>query len=301
MYATSPRRRPRRIEWAELDPVGVGAELRTAREMLGLPIEEAAAETRIRPGYLVALEEEEFSRLPTGVAGRGLLRAYATYLGLDAVELLSALEAHGRLPIDSGDVDLEPRRSPPAHSLARRLAGLVVAVVCVVALTYYVYSQYSAFVTAEAAGAQRAVVSARGGPPTTPPSPTPTAPSQPTVREASFAVVAPSQSPTPIPPSPTATYVPMTPMPSPTPVPPRPTPIELVVEARVSADTRARVEIDGQVFSDGVIVAGDQRTWRGATVSLQVDNAGAIEILLNGRSAGRLGSPGQARTVTWAR
>lgn len=300
MSATSPRRLRRRIEWTDLDPIGVGAELQNAREMLGLSIEEVAAETKIRLSYLLALEDEHFSRLPTGVAGRGLLRTYATYLGLDAVELLSALEAHGRLSLCPAAVERGARRPAPAHSVLPRLVGLVAAVACVLALAYYIYSQYSAFVTAEASGMPRATISTRGASPTMLP-PTPTLPAQATVKQAAALPVVAVPSATPAPRSPTATAGPPLLVPSPTPVPPQPTPVELVVEATVSADTRVSAQIDGQALPEDVISAGDQRTWRGSTITLQVADAGAVEVVVNGRPVGKLGPAGQAKTVTWTR
>ena len=302
MAATSPRSRRRRIGWSDLDPIGVGIELRKAREMLGLPIEEVSAETRIRLSYLRALEDEDFPHLPSGVAGRGLLRTYPTYLGLDAVELLSALEIHGRLPLGTAAVELVPRRPSRTHSGLTRLVGVVVAAVCLLALSYYVYSQYAAFVSAEASSMPRASVTARGASPTlVPPTPTEVPPTPATVKQAASAPAAAVPSATPAPRSPTPTAGPPLLVPSPTPVPPTPTPVELVVEATISADTHVTSQVDGQAFSDEDISAGDQRTWRGSTITLRVDNAGAVEVVVNGRPAGKLGSNGQAKTVTWTR
>ncbi|MDI6693721.1 MAG: DUF4115 domain-containing protein [Anaerolineales bacterium] len=70
----------------------VGQQLRQAREQRSLTIEQAAAATRIRPHYLRSLEAGEFDALPSLTQGRGFLRAYASYLGLDAEPLLSALD-----------------------------------------------------------------------------------------------------------------------------------------------------------------------------------------------------------------
>ena len=309
MAAISPRSRRRRIQWSDLDPIGVGVELKKAREMLGLPIEDVSEETRIRLSHLRALEDEDFSRLPTGVAGRGLLRAYATYLGLDAVELLAALEAHGRLPVAAEAIERVPRRPARARHSYRRLAGVVASVVCVFALAYYLYSEYATFVSAEASGVPRATISARGASPTmTPQASTPTAlPAQVAVKQAAAVPVTPVASPTPAPP--TATSVPVRPVrtgppllvPAPTPVPPTPTPVELVVEATILTSTHVTAQVDGQTVSDEDISAGDQRTWRGSTITLQVSNAGAVEVAVNGRPAVKLGANGQSKTVTWAR
>ena len=70
----------------------LGQQLRAAREARGLGIDDVAQGTRIRPAYVRALEEERFADLPAPVYVRGFLRNYATFLGLDAEELISTLE-----------------------------------------------------------------------------------------------------------------------------------------------------------------------------------------------------------------
>lgn len=70
----------------------VGQQLRQAREQRSLTIEQAAAATRIRPHYLRSLEADEFEAMPSPAHGRGFLRAYAGFLGLEAEKLLAALD-----------------------------------------------------------------------------------------------------------------------------------------------------------------------------------------------------------------
>jgi transcriptional regulator with XRE-family HTH domain len=62
----------------------LGATLRQAREARQLAFEEVAAETRIHPRYLAALEAERFDILPGRAYARSFLQEYAQYLGLDA-------------------------------------------------------------------------------------------------------------------------------------------------------------------------------------------------------------------------
>jgi len=66
--------------------------LKTARETRKLNIAQASKGTRIRAFYIEAMEADDFSTLPSPVQARGFLRAYAEFLGLDASELLSAIE-----------------------------------------------------------------------------------------------------------------------------------------------------------------------------------------------------------------
>jgi cytoskeleton protein RodZ len=63
-----------------------GADLRAARERLGVDIAEASRVLRLRAPYLVALEEGRLSALPAPAYALGYLRTYAAALGLDPDE-----------------------------------------------------------------------------------------------------------------------------------------------------------------------------------------------------------------------
>ena len=71
----------------------IGHILREARENKGLTLEDAQAHTRINVRYLAALENGQYSALPTPVHTRGFLRNYARFLGLDPQPLLSRYAA----------------------------------------------------------------------------------------------------------------------------------------------------------------------------------------------------------------
>lgn len=75
-----------RIE--ETAVASLGEILRRARLARGVTLERAEQVTRISRRYLEALEREEFSLLPAPVYARGFLRTYATFLGLEASQLL---------------------------------------------------------------------------------------------------------------------------------------------------------------------------------------------------------------------
>lgn len=70
----------------------IGEKLRQAREKRSISLEEASQATYMRVGYLRALESDDFKALPSNTQARGFLRAYASYLGLDAEPLLAALD-----------------------------------------------------------------------------------------------------------------------------------------------------------------------------------------------------------------
>lgn len=68
----------------------IGETLRQARRRLGVGLGDAAAETRVREGYLAALEEEDFGVLGGDVYVKGFLRSYARFLRLDPEPLVEA-------------------------------------------------------------------------------------------------------------------------------------------------------------------------------------------------------------------
>jgi len=71
----------------------LGALLRERREAMGATLAEVEIATRIRQKYLAALESDEWQLLPGEVIGRGFLRNYATYLGLDSTEVIERRRA----------------------------------------------------------------------------------------------------------------------------------------------------------------------------------------------------------------
>ncbi len=71
----------------------LGAMLRKRREAMGASLAEVETATKIRQKYLAAIEADEWQLLPGEVVGRGFLRNYATYLGLDPTELIERRRA----------------------------------------------------------------------------------------------------------------------------------------------------------------------------------------------------------------
>ena len=79
----------------------LGETLKLARESLGKSISEAAFQTKIREHYLIAMEKDDYSSLPSLVQGKGFLRIYASYLELAEKPLISAWQHPDHLVIMS--------------------------------------------------------------------------------------------------------------------------------------------------------------------------------------------------------
>lgn len=76
----------------------IGQRLRKAREARYLSLEKVSEETRIRKVFLQALESDDYSLLPSATQGRGFLRNYAGYLGLDMDEMIAEIQRNAPPP-----------------------------------------------------------------------------------------------------------------------------------------------------------------------------------------------------------
>jgi cytoskeletal protein RodZ len=63
-----------------------GEDLRMERLSRGIALEDITAATKISQRHLIALEQEKFRELPGGILGKGIVRAYASAVGLDQNE-----------------------------------------------------------------------------------------------------------------------------------------------------------------------------------------------------------------------
>ncbi|MFM7174010.1 MAG: helix-turn-helix domain-containing protein [Caldilinea sp.] len=89
-----------RVEWGrqsrsntQVTGPQIGPILRERREAMWVTLAEAEVATRIRQKYLAALESDEWNLLPGEVVGRGFLRNYSTYLGLEPTEMIERRRA----------------------------------------------------------------------------------------------------------------------------------------------------------------------------------------------------------------
>ncbi|HUQ16253.1 MAG TPA: helix-turn-helix domain-containing protein [Candidatus Saccharimonadales bacterium] len=123
----------------------LGEQLRQQRERMGLTLEQAAEDTRIREKFLVALENGDYQSLPGAVYTKGFLRNYAEYLNLDAGEQIALFQGERVAP--------EPQRTfDPLRPLVKRSFIFTPAVLVPIALlagvglfAAYVFYQFSNF------------------------------------------------------------------------------------------------------------------------------------------------------------
>lgn len=113
----------------EMATTGPGAVLRAARTERQLSVDRVAMALRLSARQVLALEEEDFDRLPGPTYVRGYLRNYAQYLGIPAEPLI---EAFNRLPAAARRAEFVAPATQPqltsSHALVK-LATVLVAVV----------------------------------------------------------------------------------------------------------------------------------------------------------------------------
>lgn len=81
-----------------------GEDLRKERILRGIALEDISAVTKISQRHLQALEQERFRLLPGGILSKGIVRGYASALGLDQQDwterYLKAYSASGEMAED---------------------------------------------------------------------------------------------------------------------------------------------------------------------------------------------------------
>lgn len=85
-----------------------GEDLRMERMARGIALEDITAVTKISQHHLLALEQERFSVLPGGILSKGIVRGYASAVGLEPQDwtnrFMQAYQASGQV-IEEDDHD----------------------------------------------------------------------------------------------------------------------------------------------------------------------------------------------------
>lgn len=278
----------------------VGAALRQQRELLGLSIEDVESHTHLRRHYLLALEAGDLDGLPSPVQGRGMLNNYASFLGMDADQLMlrfaDGLQAQHAAKHPAVGRDTRPQTSgsrPASQSALRRffsadvLVGLLISVGMI------------AFV---AWGAVRIFAMQSGG------ELTPTAPSIADVLLASPTATA-TFTPQPVTPTPLAQQE----LPN---FPTQALPTNAAGDAEVPPDGDAgasiegasrvqiyvavhnrawmRATVDGEIEFEGRVMPGGAYNFAGLdSIEILTGNGAALQVFYGQADLGRLGAYGQ--------
>jgi cytoskeletal protein RodZ len=228
---------------------------------------EAEQATRIRARYLQALEEDEYSALPSGVYSRGFLRNYAIYLGVPPDEVMSAMPERRRRDRRPGVRSVAPPIKVSAPQSLWLIAAATAGVLVLVALIWLGLSAPGG-----AQGQRAAPQQAPGGAATPggagslvqlPPLPT----------------AGQTQGATPV-----ATLGPTATAPA----------QGVNVELRTVDRSWIRATVDGRVDTEETLDPGQVRRWTGQrSVLLRVGNAAGVDVTFNGQRVGTLGLAGQ--------
>jgi cytoskeletal protein RodZ len=258
----------------------LGELLKETRQSKEVSLEKVEEELRIRKKYLQALEEEDFSIMPPEVYVKGFLRNYAIYLGLDLQEVKALYKGKsvekGRKPEFIGKAgqiageETGPRSFPMDMSLTQsRLLAFPFLVISLAILAFlllglWAFRQYFPL-PAETGAETKETVTTREPRPTF----TPTS----VVTQATPTLVG-----TPTPKAYTGVDV------------------ELVMLERAWL----QVHVDGEKVFEGVFDEGTKITWSGEeSVAVRCNNAGGVEVILNGQNLGPLGKRGQVVDQEW--
>jgi cytoskeleton protein RodZ len=139
---------------------GVGAELARVREERGLALSDVAQQLKFGARQIEALEQERFEILPGGTFVRGMVRAYARLLKVDAEPLLGRLTDRFDAP-DSNSLAARYKQPVPFADGARKstfvyLGASLGVLVAVGAIAYQWYSEHNAPRQAPVAAAPKA-------------------------------------------------------------------------------------------------------------------------------------------------
>ncbi|MCJ7529732.1 MAG: DUF4115 domain-containing protein [Anaerolineales bacterium] len=281
--------------------VQIGQQLCQRREILGLSLEEIEAHTHVRMHYLQALEEGDLDLLPSSVQGRGMLKNYANFLGMDPDPLLlgfaDGLQARflagqpQRIQAQRSQPSLQPPAAPirPASTTHRVSMGeLLWGVTLLLVLIGFVgWGAFRVFTT-RSTEAKKIV-------------PTPPPIADVLLSTPSGVVLLASSSPTL---TPTQSILPtITPL-----VPDVTTPVDVTGDAtlpaaeigkihvNIAVRQRAwmRVTVDGQVAFEGRVLPGSAYPFSGEDrIEVVTGNGSGLQVYYNQQDLGPLGFAGE--------
>ena len=240
----------------------LGERFRAAREARGLSLSDVAEQIRIRSVYLSAIEDENWSAIGAPVYARGFLRTYARFLGLDPEETVAefneqapaaAPAAAHAAPMPSSADYLGTER--PSRNLSPLI--WIASLVAVVLVAFVIYNALTLH-----QGTRVAAVAVASSEPSSEPS-----------AEPSGAPASESPAASPSPPA-VAGDGPHS------------------IQLTLSSPSWLRVTVDGNVSMEGTFPAGTVKLFHGKSAVLRIGNAGGVQVSVDGKNLGTLGSAG---------
>ena len=294
--------------------ISLGRELRRAREVRGISLEQIAAETKISERYLQALEGDRLDLLPGALYARNFVRQYAQYIGADEEELLDYFAYQQRIHDDT-----VARTERAAGESARRrtlaLAGLGIAAAVIVAvLVISVLAKGGDEKAGDAGGAGSRPPAAAASRPGAPERPASSPPSLPVLAPPTPQAEAPLAGATGAPGTAERPVAESASAPTVDPAAPQPVPAAPLDPAAAASDC-PEVPVAKLVFREESWVEvrreGDPTPKygiqsRGTVLTYQVDkpltifvgNAGRVSLVLDGMEAKPLGAAGESRKLS---
>lgn len=269
----------------------IGKHLNRRRELLGLSLDDVERHTHLRVRYLKALENGDLNGLPSPVQGRGMLKNYASFLGMDPEPLLLQFAEGLQRRLAAVKPAASPDRPAPTPSqihppsLLRRLftTEMLFIVVFVTFLGGFIIW-----------GAIR-IFALRT---TQPPSPT-----APSISDVLLAAPTSTITPTPAPPTPSPPALPGVEQ---TGAASESTPLAAESGVRVYVTVRqrawVRVLVDGELEFEGRVSPGSAFQYAGdASVEILTGNAAALQVFFNQQDLGLMGLFGQVANRIYTR
>jgi cytoskeleton protein RodZ len=267
-----------------------GESLKREREMRGVTLEEITAATRIATRFLQAIENEQWEQLPGGVFNRGFVRAVARYLGLDEENIVAeytlAVGDRQSVPVWTG--------SPPVVTPEQPWLAWIITAVVLLALLAGGWSGTRRILAWRAAkrAAQAAAVSATSSPASTD---TPQQTAADTGSAINFTPAPDAQDATS-----GASAVATDPASAKASISPGTDLIELKIET--GKRTKVTVMADKDMVFDGTMKAGENHFFSAADhFEVSTKDAGALHLVLNGKTLAPIGPAGRAGKVTLTR
>ncbi|MDX8385714.1 MAG: DUF4115 domain-containing protein [Gallionella sp.] len=136
MKKTAENSQKQNDQTTEHPALSVGSILRETREKLGMSIEDVAAQIKLAPRQIEALEADDLSKLPELAFVRGFIRSYAKILRLDAQDLLSSFheinKESAELAQPSVDVPYPEGNGVQKQNLIWSGLGILLAVLAII-------------------------------------------------------------------------------------------------------------------------------------------------------------------------